>query len=104
MTNILRVYIYRDRGNSGQFVRFGVLAGTLAWHLIEQAATTSLWIGDSRKLVVRWSADSSTIVWQDRFGIWHWNLFEEATLKIVPGASDRESHSGCLMYRAAAVM
>lgn len=84
----LAVYIYRDRGIPGN-TEWGP-----RWHpgmAIEHAATASLWIVDSRNLVVRWSADSSTIVWQDSSGIWYWNLFEEATLKIVPGASDRET-------------
>ncbi len=85
----LAVYIYRDRGVPGKTV-WGP-----RWHpgmAIERAATASLWTEDSGTLAVRWSADSSTIVWRDSSGIWHWNLFEEATLKIVPGASDRETH------------
>ena len=81
----LAVYVYRDRGKPGTS-DWGP-----RWHAgmaIEQAAVTDLLLEDSMDLVVHWSANSSTVVWQDASGVWRWNLFEEAAPKSVPGAGD----------------
>ena len=37
---------------------------------------------------VMWSADSSTLAWQDASGIWRWNLFEEAQPSQITGPDD----------------
>ena len=85
----IAVYIYRDRGAPG-INDWGPL-----WYpgmAIEQAAVADLLLEDSMDLVVRWSANSSTVVWQDASGIWRWNLFEDAAPKNVPGAGDAEAN------------
>ncbi len=41
--------------------------------------------------LVQWSADSSTLVWQDARGISRWNLIEEARPKVVMSAADLET-------------
>ena len=85
----LAIYIYRDRGVARN------TEWSPGWYpgmAIEQAAAIDLQINESKDLLLRWSANSSTVVWQDTRGIWRWNVFEEAAPKIVPGASDRETH------------
>ena len=37
---------------------------------------------------VMWSADSTTLAWQDDSGIWRWNLFEEEQPKLVVAEHD----------------
>ena len=83
--NQLAVYIYRDRGRARDS------EWAPHWYpgmAIEQAATADLQLEDSKDLVIQWSANSSTVVWQDASGLWRWNLFEEAAPKHVPGAGD----------------
>jgi len=36
---------------------------------------------------VMWSADSSTLAWEDATGIWYWNLFEQADASQIPDAT-----------------
>jgi hypothetical protein len=49
---------------------------------------------------VLWSADSSTLVWQDSWGVWHWNLFDtiKATrLDTSPLIGEQENFQGALL-------
>ena len=87
--NHFAVYIYRDRGAPRDTDWSG---GWYPGMALEQAAVTDLQLDDSKDLTISWSANSSTVVWQDSRGIQRWNLFEEATPLAVPGASDVEAN------------
>jgi len=85
----LAVYIYRDRGVPR------ASDSSPRWYpgmALEQAATVDIQIEASKDIEIRWSANSSTVVWQDTNGIWRWNLFEEAEPTILPGAGGREAN------------
>ena len=81
----LAVYVYRDRGVPRE-------RGWYPGMALERAAAIDLLVEESKDLALRWSADSSTIVWQDSRGIWHWNLFEEATPQMAPGVLNVEAN------------
>ncbi len=85
----LAVYIYRDRGAPRDT---DWSSGWYPGMAIEQVAAVHLQINESKDLLLSWSANSSTIVWQDTLGIWHWNLFEEAEPKLAPGVRDVEAN------------
>ena len=85
----LAVYIYRDRGLPRDTDWGGRWYPGMA---LERAAAIDLLVEESKDLAIRWSADSSTIVWQDSRGIWHWNLFEEATPQMAPGVLNVEAN------------
>ena len=81
----LAVYVYRDRGVPRE-------RGWYPGMALERAAAIDLLVEESKYLAIRWSADSSTIVWQELRGIWHWNLFEEATPQMTPGVLNVEAN------------
>ena len=85
----LAVYIYRDRGLPRDTDWGGRWYPGMA---LKRAAAIDLLVEESKDLAIRWSADSSTIVWQDSRGIWHWNLFEEATPQMAPGVLNVEAN------------
>ena len=43
--------------------------------------STSTHLGVRRRAVM-WSADSTTLAWQDASGIWRWNLYADGTAHI----------------------
>ncbi len=85
----LAIYIYRDRGVPRNT---DWSSGWYPGMAIEQVAAIHLHINESKYLLLRWSANSSTIVWQDTRGIRHWNLFEQAAPTTVPGVLDVEAN------------
>ncbi len=67
----LSVYLFRNRGRGNQ----GDWGAGMQMDLI---ANTRLQTANGESAVVMWSADSSTIAWQDDSGIWRWDLYEDA--------------------------
>ena len=67
----LSVYMYRNkgRGNQGDWG---------AGMQLEFIASTTLDNANGGSAIVQWSADNSTIAWQDDSGIWRWDLYEDA--------------------------
>lgn len=72
----LAVYLFRNEG-PGDFLQWG---DGMQMDLIAKAP---LQTEDGRSIAVQWSADSSTIAWQDDTGIWRWNLYEDAEASLV---------------------
>ncbi|MCY4018067.1 MAG: hypothetical protein OXG39_01540 [Chloroflexi bacterium] len=79
----LSIYLFRNegRGNHGDW------GSGMQLDLI---AKTALAIADGGSAVVQWSADSSTIAWQDDHGIWRWDLYEDAEPDLVAIADEIE--------------
>jgi len=70
------VYLFRNRG-PGDFLQWGV------GMQMDLLAKAPLQTEDGRSADVQWSADSSTIAWQDDTGIWRWDLYEDAEASLV---------------------
>ena len=85
----LAIYIYRDRGVPRNT---DWSSGWYPGMAIEQVAVIDIQIKESKDLLLSWSANSSTVVWQDTRGIWRWNVFEEAAPKMAPGVRDVEAN------------
>ena len=86
----LAIYIYRDRGVPRNT---DWSSGWYPGMAIEQVAVIDIQIKESKDLLLSWSANSSTVVWQEtRSGIWRWNVFEEAAPKMAPGVRDVEAN------------
>ncbi len=77
----LAVYLFRNKGQ-GHFLEWGV---GMQMDLI---AKTALEVAEGESAVVHWSADSSTIAWQDARGIWRWNLYDDAEPDMVAARSE----------------
>ena len=67
----LSVYMFR-RGGQGQYLDWGF------GMRMDRIASSPLQLADGGSAIVRWSADSSAIAWQDDRGIWRWNLYDDA--------------------------
>ncbi|MCY4071871.1 MAG: hypothetical protein OXG60_11285 [Chloroflexi bacterium] len=80
----LSVHLFRNegRGNHGDW-------GT--GMQLDLIASTTLAIADGGSAVVQWSADNSTIAWQDDNGIWRWDLYEDAVPDLVTAAVNIEN-------------
>ncbi|MDE2747591.1 MAG: hypothetical protein OXI34_01370 [Chloroflexota bacterium] len=76
------VYIYRQHGVPYEL-------GRLARTALERNASTDSQNQVRGDLMIKWSADSGTIAWQENSGIWRWNLYEEAAPELVPGTPER---------------
>ena len=72
----LAIYLYRHQGVPREVGWYDGIA-------LDHDVSTNLQEWDSGDLMISWSADSSTIVWQDASGIWRWNIFEDAVPKLV---------------------
>ena len=79
----LAVYLFRNKG-PGDFLYWGV---GMQMDLIANAPLQSV-VG--RPTTVEWSADSSTIAWQDDSGIWRWDLYEDAEASLIASENDIE--------------
>ena len=80
----LSVYMFRH-GGPGDYLDWGF------GMQMDKIAITSLQIADGGSAVVQWSADSSTIAWQDDTGIWRWDLYNDAEPALVVDASSLKS-------------
>ncbi|MCY4063175.1 MAG: hypothetical protein OXG53_12455 [Chloroflexi bacterium] len=58
-----------------------------SWDM-NQIAVLDLNVAGELQPRVMWSADSTTLAWQDDSGIWRWNLFEEEQPKLVVAEHD----------------
>ena len=67
----LAVYMFRH-GGQGAYLDWGF------GMQMDKIASAPLQIADGSAAVVQWSADSSTIAWQDDTGIWRWDLYNDA--------------------------
>ena len=79
----LAVYLFRNEGQ-GHFLQWGV---GMQLNLIARA---TLHADDQASALALWSADSSTIAWQDASGIWRWDLYEDAAPKRIADAEDMD--------------
>ena len=80
----LAVYIYRGNGVPNELGRFARLTPEF-----DASADSNNNVGGD--LMLRWNAESSTVIWQDASGIWRWNLFEEAAPTLIPCPHQREA-------------
>ena len=80
----IAIYIYQGYGVPHELGRF-------ARSDLERNASTDSNYEVSGDLVISWSAESSTVVWQDASGIWRWNLFEDAAPEFVPCPPRRQA-------------
>lgn len=80
--NLLTIYMFSNHGHENFGNQF---------HLMD-IAQMELTAGDTLPAVT-WSADSSTLIWEDQTGIWHWNIYEAAAPQQVlsPGEIDPET-------------
>lgn len=76
------VYMFRN-GGRGDFLDWGV------GMQMDKIASAPLQMAEGGSVIATWSADSSTIAWQDDAGIWRWDLYNDAAPSRVSGASDR---------------
>ena len=75
------IYLFRNKGH-GDFLEWGV-----GMHM-DLIASATLQTDDGSSAAVLWSADSSTIAWQDAKGIWRWDLYEDAVQERVANIGD----------------
>ena len=92
----LSIYMF---GNSGS----GYLGGMMT---MDQIALVELNASADQATRVIWSADSSSLAWQDESGIWRWNLYEEERPTLLFAGDDCHlidisSHGRYLRYGAA---
>ena len=90
------VAVWNDRHIAVYIYHNGRVRSEGRWYArmaLEQVATADLQTDASREVIVKWSADSSTVAWQDDNGIRRWNLFQEAVPELVPGAPHIEANS-----------
>ena len=69
----LVIYMFHNREWPGEGEQQGHLMG-----MDQVASQTASWDPSSGEEPMAWSADSTTIAYQDTRGIWRWDLFEEA--------------------------
>ena len=67
----LTVYMFH-RGGQGAYLDWGF------GMQMDKIASSPLQLPDGGSAIVHWSADSSTIAWQDGAGIWRWDLYNDA--------------------------
>ncbi len=72
----LTVYMFRNAGR-GDFLDWGV--GMVMDAIASVPVRTSV----NELPVLRWSADSSTIAWQDSAGVWRWDLYNDAQASLL---------------------
>ncbi|MCY3781265.1 MAG: hypothetical protein OXG78_13210 [Chloroflexi bacterium] len=77
----LAIYLFRNKG-PGDFLKWGV---GMQMDLI---ASANLQTEDEGPAVVQWSADNSTIAWQDGSGLRRWDLYEDTEPEQVATAGD----------------
>ena len=75
----LAIYLFRNKGQ-GHFLQWGV------GMQLDLIASATLQTYDLASAFALWSADSSTIAWQDASGVWRWNLYEDAEPELVADA------------------
>jgi len=80
----LSVYMFRH-GGPGNYLDWGF------GMQMDKITSAPLQIAEDGSAVVQWSADSSTIAWQDESGIWRWNLYNDAQPSMVVGVSGLRS-------------
>lgn len=74
----LVVYAFGSTSISGAAVGYG-----RDLTMTEVARHDTDWLATAQKAPMTWSADSTTIAYQDSRGIWHWDIFEKATPHMV---------------------
>ena len=79
----LTVYMFRNGGlDNYQAWGFGMQ--------MDKIASAPLEILEGGSAIVQWSADNSTIAWQDASGIWRWDLYNDVEPSLVTDRSGRE--------------
>ena len=78
----LVIYMFHNRERPGEGEQHGQLMGM---DLV--ASQPVAWDPSSGEEAMAWSADSTTIAFQDERGIWRWDLFEEARAQLLLAAS-----------------
>ncbi len=76
----LTIYMFRNAGQ-GDFLHWGI--GMVMDTIVSVPIRTSI----NGLPLVRWSADSRTIAWQDDTGVWRWDLYNDAGASMVFEAS-----------------
>lgn len=74
----LVVYVFGSTSITGAAVGYG-----RDMTMTEVARHDTDWLTTAEKAPMAWSADSTTIAYQDSRGIWHWDIFEKATPHMV---------------------
>ena len=92
----LSIYMFRIRGHNYR-------GGTMS---MDRIATVDLNATSGMAPRVMWSADSTTLVWQEESGIWRWNLYEEEQPTLIVAEDDCHlidvsSHGRYLRYGTA---
>jgi hypothetical protein len=78
----LAIYMF---GNEGQSIEYGYGTG-IDLRTVAEVKLKSL--ADDALHTVLWSADSSTLVWEDGAGIWRWNIINDAEPQRVMTTND----------------
>ena len=81
--SLLTIYMFRYAGQ-GDFLHWGI--GMVMDTIVSVPIRTSI----NGLPLVRWSADSRTIAWQDDAGVWRWDLYNDAGASIVVEASSSD--------------
>jgi len=80
----LAVYMFR-RGGAGAYLDWGF------GMQMDKIASSPLELTEGASAIVQWSADNSTIAWQDDSGIWRWDLYNDGERSRVNPSSNAES-------------
>lgn len=80
-TNQLTIVMLRNNG-------YPYFSGTGSSLVVQQVAQVDIAMNDHTLPAVKWSADSTTLVWQDNSGISVWNLYNDAEPTRYEGADE----------------